>query len=142
MRHTAKPQWCEYGERRFYARSRAEAAHAAVLEMQRKAGVIADWRHEPRRYTFPDRTRAPLFYLPDFEVTALDGFTFMVEVKGHWQSRDRERIRLMARHYPDVVIRFVGAPIDSAFQKRIDAARAKALAERAKAERKAARVKR
>lgn len=132
-KYTAKPQWCEYGERRFYARSKAEANHAAILEVMRTSGQIADWRHEPRRYVFPDRTRAPVAYLPDFEVTALDGSKFLTEVKGRWTSKDREKIRLMARHYPDVPIHIVGAQLLPSDRLRIEAARQRTYEERAKA---------
>lgn len=140
MTHRAKPKWCEYGERRFYARSRAEANHAAVLEMQRKAGAILDWRHEPRRYLFPNRTVAPCFFLPDFEVTALDGSKHLVEVKGRWQTRDRSRVILMARHYPDVEVRFVGAMPDASLLARIAAARALTYREREQVARRGERA--
>lgn len=141
-KHTAIGQWCEYGERRFYARSRAEARHAAVLEMQRKAGVIADWRHEPKRFLFPDRTVAPLFFLPDFSVTKLDGSIEYQEIKGHWQSKDRSRIVLFARHYPEIEVRFFGALPDIALCKRIEAARGVGVRELEKMERREARKRR
>lgn len=141
-KHTAIGQWCEYGERRFYARSRAEARHAAVLEMQRKAGVIADWRHEAHTFQFPDRLRGAVRYTPDFLVTRADGVVEHHEVKGWWDRTSVERVRLTARHFPLAVIRIVGAPLAPKDVARIEAARGVGVRELEKMERREARKRR
>ncbi len=139
MRHpkfTARGQWCEYGDRRFYARSQAEVRHAAMLEVQRKAGAIDDWRHEPRTFVFHGVTRGSVSYTPDFVVTT-KGVDAFHEVKGWWDSKSTQKLVLMARHYPDVRIVTFGAPLPQSASERVERTRAKSFRDRDKASRAA-----
>lgn len=150
-KHNGVASWVEIGGVRFYARSRLEARHAEHLETLKRAGVIASWAHEPRTFHFPNRSQAPVNYKPDFAVTKavlslgaggmnLDAVTEWHECKGHWTRRDVTKLRLMARHYPEIRITVVGAALSPADAEAIEKARALTLRERAKTEATIART--
>ena len=136
--YTAKASWVELGGQRFYARSVAEKNHAASLEMLRACGSIREWKHEPETFYFPDVKRGSVSYKPDFAVVGLDGRTTYHEVKGRWDRKSVEKIRLMARHHPEVRIETFGAWLSPKDRERIEAARAVGRREAAKAARRCA----
>jgi hypothetical protein len=139
-KHRAKAGWIHYDDgRKFYFRSQLEATFAMGLEVQRMGGAIRDWAHEPRRFHFPDQKIGATGYSPDFLVTGLDGSETWTECKGFWTSKDTEKLRKCARHYPEIVIQIHGAPLPAKAKARIEAARALTLRERAKAEKKVGR---
>lgn len=146
-KHNGVAGWAEIGGQRCYFRSKLERRHAEFLEIQRGAGLISAWEHEPSTFGFPGRLQAPVNYKPDFRVTRPGGIAEggMIwgasqewhECKGHWTRRDVTKIRLMARHYPEIRILIVGTPLSQADVAKVEAARALTMRERAKAERKA-----
>lgn len=136
-KHNGVAGWAEIGVQRCYFRSKLERRHAEFLELQRGAGLIREWQHEPRTFHFPDRLQAPVSYKPDFRVVWCSGVEEWHECKGHWTRRDVTKLRLMARHYPEITIAVVGARLTSDDKEAIERARELTIAERAKAERKA-----
>jgi len=78
------------------AMNKTEAAYAAHLEMQRRAGAVQWFRFEGVKLRLADGT----FYSPDFAVMAADGVMEMHEVKGHWQDDARVKIKVAADQYP------------------------------------------
>ena len=136
--YTAKASWVELGGQRFYARSIAEKNHAHGLELQRMSDLIASWKHEPETFYFPDVKRGSVSYKPDFAVVGLDGRTTYHEVKGRWDRKSVEKIRLMARHYPEIRIETFGEWMSPKDRERIEAAREVGRREAAKAARRCA----
>ena len=59
------------------------------------------------------------------------------EVKGAWTRKDVSKLRLLARHYPEIVVATVGAKLTDKDKAAIERAREITMGERAKAERKA-----
>ena len=122
-KHVAVGSWVELGGQRFYARSKAERARAEVLEILRVAGLVRSWKHEPKTFYFPNVKRGSVSYKPDFEVTSIRGTVTYQEVKGWWDAKSVQKLALMARHYPDVVIETIGAQLKPAQRARIEKAR-------------------
>ena len=139
MTHVAKASWVELGGQRFYARSKAEARHAALLETMLRAGSIRSWKHEPTTFYFPNVKRGSVSYKPDFEVVDTHGGVVFHEVKGRWDRKSVEKLRLMARHHPTVRIETFGARLEQKDRQRIDVARALAFREMEKSFRKIAK---
>jgi hypothetical protein len=130
----------DLGTRNFYARSKLEHTHARNLEQLRLAGAIADWKAGGKSFHFPGRKVAPVTYRPDFVITMPNGAVVYDETKGTLQRRDVTKMRLMAKHYPDVDVRMIGTRLPAADRAKVEATRAKAIADREKAERKARKV--
>lgn len=138
MTYTAKASWVELGGQRFYARSKAEARHAAMLETMLRAGSIRSWKHEPKTFYFPNVKRGSVSYKPDFEVVDANGSVVFHEVKGRWDRKSVEKLRLMARHFPEVRIDTFGPLMLPADAARIEVAREIGRREAAKAMRRSA----
>lgn len=85
--------------------NKTEAAYAAYLDAQKKAGLIADYRFEAVKLRLADKT----FYTPDFVVLAPDGVLEMHEVKGFWEEDARVKIKVAAAQFP---FRFVAITRD------------------------------
>jgi hypothetical protein len=83
-------------------RSKTEEAYAAFLELQKRAGGIADWRYEAVKLRLP----GGFFYVVDFLVVLPDGSSEMHETKGQkgatYYSRvvGRMKIKIAAETYP------------------------------------------
>lgn len=103
------PVLCAKAVRRAFHRAgemnKTEAAYAAYLELQKKAGLIADYRFEAVKLRLADKT----FYTPDFVVLAPDGTLEMHEVKGFWEEDARVKIKVAAAQFP---FRFVAITRD------------------------------
>lgn len=105
----AKAGWAVVGEQRLYFRSQRERRHAEMLELQRRAGTIASWEHEPHRFWFDGVRAGVTSYLPDFRVVYPDGRVEYHEVKGWMDPRSITALRRMQRYHPDVRIVLFGA---------------------------------
>lgn len=136
-KHNGVAGWAEIGGQRCYFRSKFERRHAEFLELQIGAGLIREWQHEPRTFHFPGRLQAPVSYKPDFRVVWFSGVEEWHEVKGAWTRKDVSKLRLLARHYPEIVVATVGAKLTDKDKAAIERAREITMGERAKAERKA-----
>jgi hypothetical protein len=77
--------------------NKTEAAHAADLEMQKRAGDILDYRFQPLRLKLaPDCT-----YEPDFFVLRQDRTIEFHEVKGGFVTDDAMvKVRVAAQIFP------------------------------------------
>jgi hypothetical protein len=83
--------------------SKWEREYAQVLEAQRRAGRIHDWRLKPMRL----RIGNGAFLTIDFLVVQNDGALELHEVKGHWREAAKVRVRVAQEMYPWLPIKIV-----------------------------------
>ena|SRR3990167_955490 len=91
-----------------YVRSKWEANYARYLNWLKAQGEILAWEYEPESFRFAGVKRGPWAYLPDFKVTEKDGSIVYHEVKGYMDSSSRNKLKRMAKFYPDVKIIVIG----------------------------------
>lgn len=74
---------------------------ATALDLIERA--VANWTYEslPIPYTVPERRTR---YTPDF---ILEAKGFLIETKGEFSSKDRQKTLLVAKQHPDLDIRFI-----------------------------------
>jgi hypothetical protein len=107
---TYKQFWAKIGDKDpIYFRSSWEFQYALFLEKLRREGKITDFRHEPKCFWFENIKRGVRSYLPDFCVIHLDGSEEWCEVKGYYDSKSKTKMKRMAKYYPEVKIRLIGA---------------------------------
>jgi hypothetical protein len=110
LKDTAYKQfWAIIGDQKIYFRSSWEYYYAIFLEKLKQESKIITWRHEPRTFWFNDIKRGVRSYLPDFCITHLNGTEEWSEVKGYYDSKSQTKMKRMAKYYPEVKIRLVGA---------------------------------
>jgi len=97
------------GKPPIYFRSTWEYYYAIFLEKLRAENKIIDWKHEPKCFWFEGIKRGVRSYLPDFCITHLNGTEEWSEVKGYFDSKSQTKMKRMAKYYPEVKIRLVGA---------------------------------
>ena len=73
-----------------------EREHAVVLEAQKRAELILDWRYEAVTLLLAPDCR----YTPDFLVVQADGSLAFHETKGFWREDAKVKIRTAARLFP------------------------------------------
>lgn len=100
---SSKPKAQPSSEGRQRYRSKTEAAYAAHLEMEKRAGTILDWKHEAVRL----RLANGVWFLPDFLVRLPDGQALYHEVKGRGKNgryftreKGRLKVRVAAETFP------------------------------------------
>lgn len=76
--------------------NKTEAEFARELEMQLKAGLIADWKFEVETFKLANDCR----YTPDFRVLEKDRTITFYEVKGYWIGDARVKIKVAAQQNP------------------------------------------
>lgn len=98
------------GDRVYCFRSKWEANYAVYLEWLRVKKQIKSWRYEPKFFDFMPfgKLRGVTRYLPDFEVTENNGEVHYDEVKGYMDGKSKTKLRLMAKHYPNVKLNVIG----------------------------------
>jgi len=105
-----KQFWAIRGDKpKIYFRSSWEYYYAIFLEKLRQEHKIIDWKHEPKCFWFEGIKRGVRSYLPDFCITHLNGTEEWSEVKGYYDSKSQTKMKRMAKYYPEVKIRLVGA---------------------------------
>jgi hypothetical protein len=111
LKDTAYKQfWAKIGDKEpMYFRSTCEYYYAIFLEKLKQEKKIIDYKHEPKCFWFEDIKRGVRSYLPDFCVTHLNGTEEWAEVKGYFDSKSQTKMKRMAKYYPEVKIRLVGA---------------------------------
>ena len=83
--------------------NKTEAKYACeVLDMQKAAGEILDYKFEAVRFKLAPNTT----YTPDFFVVYLDHFE-IIEVKGYWEEDARVKIKVFNELYPWFVVKAV-----------------------------------
>ena len=82
--------------------NKTEAAHAANLELQKRAGEIQEYLWQPLRLKLaPDCT-----YEPDFLVLMADGMIELHEIKGGFITDDAlVKVKVAAERFPFLVFR-------------------------------------
>ncbi|MBP0633192.1 hypothetical protein J8I34_33585 [Cupriavidus sp. AcVe19-6a] len=78
-----------------------EKAYAALLELEKQAGLITWYAFEPIKLRLGKNT----FYTPDYGVRLASGELELREVKGFWRDDARVKIKNAAYLYP--IFRFV-----------------------------------
>jgi hypothetical protein len=78
------------------AMNKTEAEYAAVLELEKHAGLILWYRFEGIKLRLADNT----FITIDFPVMRADGLLEMREVKGFWTDDARAKTKIAAEMYP------------------------------------------
>lgn len=91
-----------------YFRSSWEANYARYLKFMQARGEVASWGYETRTFWFEAIKRGTRSYLPDFEVTFMDGRHEWHEVKGWMDDKSKTKLARMAIYYPDEVVRIIG----------------------------------
>jgi hypothetical protein len=104
-----KQFWATIGDKKIYFRSSWEYYYAIFLEKLKQERKIIDYKHEPKCFWFEDIKRGVRSYLPDFCVIHNDGKEEWCEVKGYYDSKSKTKMKRMAKYYPQVNIRLVGA---------------------------------
>lgn len=104
-----KQFWATIGDKKIYFRSSWEYYYAIFLEKLKQERKIIDYKHEPKCFWFEDIKRGVRSYLPDFCVIHNDGSEEWCEVKGYYDSKSKTKMKRMAKYYPQVKIRLVGA---------------------------------
>jgi hypothetical protein len=102
-----KAGYREIAGRKIYFRSAWEANYARLLEVRRITGDILDWHYERTQYILDTRSGTTT-YIPDFDVTELDGTLSHHEVKGWMDERSKRKLSLMKRHHPTVKVLVIG----------------------------------
>lgn len=88
-------------------RSKFEHKWAKYLQWLLENEQIDDWMFEQQTFHFPDETRGPHHYLPDFRVVESDGTIVWQECKGWHDGKTNAKFQRMAKHYPDEVCELV-----------------------------------
>jgi len=105
-----KQFWATIGDKPpIYFRSTWEYYYAIFLEKLKQEKKIIDYKHEPKCFWFEGIKRGVRSYLPDFCITHLNGTEEWSEVKGFFDSKSQTKMKRMAKYYPEVKIRLVGA---------------------------------
>lgn len=105
-----KQFWAIIGDKDpIYFRSSWEYYYAIFLEKLKQEGKIVNWKHEPLVFWFHEIKRGVRSYLPDFCVLHLNGTEEWAEVKGYYDSKSQTKMKRMAKYYPQIKIRLVGA---------------------------------
>lgn len=105
---------CKRGKRpdlgEIFFRSSWEANYARYLNWQIQTGEIYSWTYEGERFVFAREDREIRSYMPDFKVRdAASSTPRYVEVKGWMDDKSKRRLEMMAKHYPNVSLKLVGA---------------------------------
>lgn len=105
----AQQEWVEYPEgKRYFLRSSWEIRYAEYLEGLRLVGAITDWLYEPETFWFLKIKRGVRSYVPDFQVTHLDGSIEYHEVKGYMDAKSKTKIKRMRIYHPSVKLLVIG----------------------------------
>jgi len=88
-------------------RSKFEHKWAKYLQWLLENEQIDDWMYEQKTFYFPEETRGPHHYLPDFRVVENDGTVVWQECKGYHDGACNKKFQRMAKHYPDEICELV-----------------------------------
>jgi len=103
-----RPETVTIGGKTINVRSQGEKKVAEYLEVLKQSGHIWEWAYEARTFRFPDDS-----WLIDFTVQENIGSFYHIEFKGHFEARDRRKLKLLFKYYPDARVLYV-------FQNRCD----------------------
>lgn len=92
-----------------YFRSKWEANFALYLDFMVKNGEYKNWEFESKTFVFDKIEFGTKRYIPDFEITNMDGSVEYHEIKGYMDSRSKTKLKRMKKYYPDVKLVLVEA---------------------------------
>jgi hypothetical protein len=105
-----KQFWAIIGNKEpIFFRSSWEYYYAIFLEKLKQERKIIEWKHEPKCFWFEGIKRGVVSYLPDFCILHNNNTEEWSEVKGYFDSKSQTKMKRMAKYYPQVKIRLVGA---------------------------------
>lgn len=93
--------WRVIGGKRIYFRSLWEVYFACHLQFLKEKKLIEEWKHESKTFWFENIKRGVRSYLPDFEVSQVDGSRYWVEVKGYMDAKSKTKIKRFNKYYPE-----------------------------------------
>lgn len=103
---------CRRGRREdlgsYFFRSSWEANYARYLNLLREQGKIEKWEYEVDTFVFHGEVRGAITYLPDFKVWFTAEKYEYHEVKGWMDGKSKTKLKRMAKHYPNEVVKVVG----------------------------------
>jgi hypothetical protein len=102
-----KAGWETIGDRRIYFRSTWEKEYAHYLEFMVRTKQIKSWDFECKTFWFEKIKRGTRSYLPDFQITNLDGSIEYHEVKGWMDAKSKTKLKRMRKYYPEVVVKLI-----------------------------------
>ena len=80
----------------------------------KKHGEIKDFSYEPtipatgtKFFDFPSKKHGTTRYKPDFMVVTKTGITEFHEVKGYIDSKSKTKLKLMIKHYPNIILKLI-----------------------------------
>ncbi len=76
--------------------NKTEAIRAEDLELQKRAGYIAEWWYEGWTFKLADDTR----YTPDFVIQHPDGMLTAEEIKGFYRDDAKVKARVFVAQFP------------------------------------------
>lgn len=111
-RDPKRPRWSRQfcPELGITPRSHWEQNYAYYLNWLIQQHQIVSWKYEPKTFWFEKIKRGCRSYLPDFEVTLLDGSIVYHEVKGWQKQRGMTALKRIKKYYPNVKIELIDAP--------------------------------
>lgn len=119
MKTNAVAGWHEFGERKYYMRSKAEYRFSCYLEWLKKIGNIHSWEYEPKEFWFEPIKRGCVSYKPDFLVTSNDSSHYWVEVKGYMDAKSKTKISRFKKYFPHEKLEVVDAKWFSRNSKKL-----------------------
>jgi len=100
----SKKSWEEIGGKRHFYRSTWEVVYARYLEFLKLNKQIEDWNYETKTFWFEKIRRGVRSFLPDFEVTNLNGTIEYHEVKGWMDQKSKTKLSRMKTYYPEIKV--------------------------------------
>lgn len=106
----------DLGDGKIFFRSSWEANYARYLNLMVETKQILSWEFEKDTFIFPNQTKGPVSYLPDFKVILLDGSIEYREIKGWMDAKSKSKLKKFKKYYPEVSL----VLIDSTQYKKIE----------------------
>ena len=114
-----KAGWRDFGGKRKYYRSRWEANYGRYLEWLKENKQIISWEHESKTFWFDGIKRGCMSYLPDFEVTGLNGIIEFHEIKGWMDDKSKTKIKRMAKYHPEIKLIVIDSKAYKSIEKTV-----------------------
>ena len=83
-------------------RSKLESKVALYLQLLKDTGEIKDWWYEFMKFELGDDS-----WLIDFTVEENDHNFYHIEAKGHFEARDRRKLKLLFKYHPEARVLYV-----------------------------------
>jgi hypothetical protein len=104
--HHNKPERTIVGGKECNFRSQGEKKLAQYLELLKQLDFIDDWFYEFMNFKFPPDD-PDMTWLVDFTVKENNGSITYWEYKGWFEARDRKKLQLLSKYYPQAKVVYV-----------------------------------